>query len=116
MEPIILAGAGGALGSLLRYECSKLQPIRGIPAGTLLVNVLGSFIFGLIVFFPAPSGLFYLLGIGAMGGFTTFSTFSYETFRMIENHDYYTMLENILFNGAGSVLGAAAAFLVCTLI
>ena len=116
MEPMILIGIGGGTGSVARYLCSKLQPYRGLPAGTLLVNVAGSFLLGLIVFSRAPPDVFYFAGAGIMGGFTTFSTFSYETFRMIENHDYYTMLENILFNGAGSVLGAAAAFLVCTLI
>jgi CrcB protein len=114
MEPVILAGIGGALGAVFRYGCSRLPQVRGIPAGTLFVNVTGSFLFGLLVFLPVSPDLYDLVGTGAMGGFTTFSTFSFETFRMIENQDYYTMLANILTNGAGSILGAAAAFLVCT--
>lgn len=113
MEPVLLVGAGGAIGSVLRYACSKLQPVRGLPAGTLLVNVLGSFLFGLIVFSHQPEEILYFLGIGGMGGFTTFSTVSYETFRMLEDQDYYTMLSNILTNVAGSILGVIAA-LICS--
>ena len=114
MDPVLLVGLGGAFGSILRYECSKIQPVRGLPAGTLLVNVLGSFVFGLVVFSRAPADLVYFLGIGGMGGFTTFSTFSYETFRMLEDQDYYGMVSNILTNGAGSILSVMAALTICT--
>jgi CrcB protein len=114
MDPWILVGIGGAAGSVLRYECSKLQPARGLPAGTLAVNVIGSFIFGLVVFSRQPADVLYLAGIGGMGGFTTFSTFSYETFRMLEDQDYYAMLANILTNGAGSILGVMVALWICT--
>lgn len=114
MDPWVLVGIGGAAGSVLRYECSKLQPVRGLPAGTLLVNILGSFLFGLVVFSRQPADLLYLIGIGGMGGFTTFSTFSYETFRMLEDQDYYAMISNILINGAGSILGVMAALWICS--
>lgn len=110
---MLLVGLGGACGSILRYECSKLQPVRGIPMGTLLVNVLGSFVFGLVTFSRAPADLVYFLGIGGMGGFTTFSTFSYETFRMLEDQDYYGMIANILTNAGGSILGVIASLLIC---
>jgi CrcB protein len=114
MEPWVLVGIGGAAGSVLRYESSKLQPVHGLPAGTLLVNILGSFIFGLLVFSRQPADILYLAGIGGMGGFTTFSTFSYETFRMLEDQDYYAMLSNILINGAGSILGVLFALWICS--
>jgi fluoride exporter len=114
VDPVLLVGFGGAAGSVLRYECSKIQPVRGLPAGTLLVNVLGSFIFGLIVFSQAPADTYYLLGVGGMSGFTTFSTFSYETFRMLEDQDYYAMIANILTNGAGSILGVVVALGICS--
>jgi len=113
MESVILVGIGGAIGSVLRFEFSKLAPFHGIPAGTLAVNIIGSFVFGIIVFLHAPGDiLYYLAGIGGPGGFTTFTPFSYETFRMLENHDYYTMGENIVLNGAGSLAGVPLAFLL----
>jgi CrcB protein len=114
MEPMILIGVGGGAGSVARYLCSKLQPYRGLPAGTLLVNVLGSFLLGLIVFSRVPMDVYYFTGVGIMGGFTTFSTFSYETFRMLEDRDYYTMLLNILTNGGGSILGVVIALGICS--
>lgn len=50
----------------------------------------------------------------AVGGFSTFSTFSYETFRMLEDQDSYTMALNILTNVAGSILGVIAALVICS--
>lgn len=114
MDSWVLVGVGGAAGSILRYACSKLQPVRGLPAGTFVVNILGSFVFGLVVFSRQPADLLYLAGIGGMGGFTTFSTFSYETVRMLEDQDYYAMLANILINGAGSILGVLCALWICS--
>jgi fluoride exporter len=112
MEPFILVGVGGAIGSLLRFELSKLQPIRGIPAGTALVNILGSFAFSLVVFAALPGDLYSLIGIGALGGFTTFSTFCFETFRMLEDHDYHTVITNTLINVAGSLAGVLGGWLL----
>ena len=112
MEPVILVGVGGAIGSILRFELSKLQPVRGIPAGTALVNILGSFAFALVVFAALPGDLYALIGIGGLGGFTTFSTFSFETFRMLEDHDYPTMITNMVINVAGSLAGVFAGYLL----
>jgi fluoride exporter len=112
MEPVILVGIGGAIGSIFRFEFSKLQPVQGVPVGTALVNILGSFAFSLVVFAALPGDLYPLIGIGALGGFTTFSTFSFETFRMLEDHDYHTMMRNILINVAGSLAGVYAGYLL----
>lgn len=112
MEPFILVGVGGAMGSLLRFELSKLQPVWGIPAGTALVNILGSFAFSLVVFTALPGDLYSLFGIGALGGFTTFSTFCFETFRMLEDHDYHTVITNTLINVAGSLAGVSGGYLL----
>ncbi|NMB78194.1 MAG: chromosome condensation protein CrcB [Methanomicrobiales archaeon] len=112
MEPVLLVGLGGALGSVLRFECSKLQPVRGIPAGTALVNILGSSACSLLIFLPAAGDLSLFLGIGLLGGFTTFSTFCFETFRMLEDRDYYTGITNILINIAGSLAGVGLGYLL----
>jgi CrcB protein len=109
---MFLVGIGGAIGSVFRFEFSKIQPFSGIPAGTMVVNISGSFALGLLVFSQASSDMVYLIGVGGLGGFTTFSTFSYESVRLLENHDYYTMGVNILLNVAGSIAGVCLAWLV----
>lgn len=112
MDTLIWVGLGGAIGSIFRFELSKLQPVKGIPAGTALVNSMGSFAFSLIVFGTPTGDLSSFIGIGILGGFTTFSTFSFETFRMLEDHDYHTMITNILINVAGSLAGVFAGYLL----
>ncbi|MDO8841504.1 CrcB family protein [Methanocalculus sp.] len=115
MEYMVLVGIGGAIGSIMRFEISKIQPVRGIPIGTFLVNVTGSFLLSLIVFSSEPEDLINLFGFGCLGGFTTFSTFSFETFRMLENHDYSTMGGNILLNMGGSLIGVYLGYLLISL-
>ena len=112
MDTLILVGLGGAMGSVLRFELSKLQPVRGLPSGTALVNIVGSFAFSLVVFAALPGDLYSLIGIGLLGGFTTFSTFCFETFRMLEDHDYHTMITNTLINVAGSLAGVFGGYLL----
>jgi len=112
MEPFMLVGFGGAIGSIFRYELAKLQPVLGIPAGTALVNILGSFLFSLVVFGTRSQDLYLFIGVGALGGFTTFSTFSFETFRMLEDQDYHAVITNTLINVAGSLAGVAAGYLL----
>ncbi len=81
--------AGGAIGAALRYLLSLGLPFRGgWPWGTFAANVGGGLAMGIVaalVFKGAISEDFRLfLGVGVLGGFTTFSAFSLEGFRMIE--------------------------------
>jgi len=110
MEALILVGAGGAAGSLLRYWLSKVQPLRGLPAGTLAVNVTGSFAISLLAFSGVTGSAYDLLCTGVLGGFTTFSTFGFETFRMLEDKDYTTATANILLNVLGGLLAVYAGY------
>ncbi len=105
MEALILVGIGGTVGSIFRYWLSRMQPIQGMPAGTLTVNILGSFALSVLMALGAADGTYDLLCTGLLGGFTTFSTFSFETFRMIEDKDYGTALANVTLNIGGSLLG-----------
>jgi len=116
MEHLILVGIGGAVGAMLRFELSKLRPVRSIPLGTALVNIIGSSLFGCVVFSRSPGDIFYLVDVGILGGFTTFSTFSFETFRMFEEQDYQTMVVNISINLIGSLIGVLLSFILVTLI
>jgi len=106
--PILLAGAGGALGAMLRYLVSGIYPAyRNIPTGTLLVNFTGSMLLSMITFGANP--LPYFADAGILGGFTTFSTFSYESFRLLEKGEYRVFWMNVILSlllcGTGVILG-----------
>jgi fluoride exporter len=71
-----LVAAGGAAGSVLRWAAERRVTASapgGVPAGTLVVNVAGSALLGLLVGLDAPTGVLALLGTGLCGGVTTFS-------------------------------------------
>jgi len=105
----------GALGCLSRYAVSGWVYAlagRALPWGTLAVNVAGSFLLGLIMEGSLRSTLLSPelrlgLGVGFLGGFTTFSTFSYETIRLIEEGSYLQAGANVLLNVAVCVVVAA---------
>jgi CrcB protein len=108
LMPILLAGAGGALGAVMRYLVSGIYPVwRDIPTGTLLVNFIGSTLLSMITFGANP--LPYFADAGILGGFTTFSTFSYESFRLLERREFRVFGANVVLSlllcGAGVVLG-----------
>ena len=91
---------GGAIGALMRYGVSRLcagVTFLAMPAGTLVVNLLGCFLLGLLTGFAGlhtslPRGLMLMLTVGMCGAFTTFSTFSAENVRMMENGQALTAL------------------------
>jgi CrcB protein len=107
MEPAHLVGTGGAIGAVLRhYVDMRLQHDR-FPAGTLGVNVIGSFVLGLVVFIGLPDDTALLIGTGACGSFTTYSSFSVQTVRLCETGD---KLRGAIYAGGtlGLCLGAAS--------
>ena len=82
---------GGGFGAWLRYVVGRLVPLGGFPWATLTVNIAGSFAMGLLVGWlarhDAGESWRLLLGVGLLGGFTTFSAFSLELVNMIESGD-----------------------------
>ncbi len=109
----LLVGIGGAAGAMLRFAAGRAVGAGGgFPLGTFAVNIAGSFAMGLLagwLAFRAAGGEPWrlLLGVGVLGGFTTFSAFSLELALMVERG----ALLLALFYAAGSVLlGLGALF------
>lgn len=98
LKNLILVFIGGGLGSSLRFLISRYLNTGGlIPYGTFVVNIAGSLILGIILGWAlksenlaSPTTL--LLGAGFCGGFTTFSTFSFENYALIKSGDYFSFL------------------------
>jgi CrcB protein len=108
LPALLLVTIGGGLGAAFRYLLSgAIYRIVGtdFPYGTLLINVIGSLALGWLMEITEYSasfgpGLRLLLGVGVCGGFTTFSTFSYETLRLLSSGNHLAAFLNI----AGSIL------------
>ncbi len=79
MEAAHLVGTGGAIGAILRYFVGQLLVSDRFPKATFAVNVIGTFVLGLLIFAGADNDMLLLIGVGACGAFTTFSSFSVET-------------------------------------
>ena len=103
MTRTLLVAAGGLAGSVARYWLSGFaQRFTGtaFPLGTLTVNALGSFVLGFIMMLslergtPGPAARLFLT-VGFCGGFTTMSTFSYETFALLRDGELGFALANV---------------------
>ena len=121
MGLILAIALGGAIGSVLRFVLSKLiQQKIGVsfPAGTFFVNLLGAFFIGLffaliVERLSLASHIRAFLIVGLLGGFTTFSTFSYESVTLLRNGELFlfvayligTNIAGLLFTTLGYVLG-----------
>lgn len=120
-QELVLVGAvaaGGALGSVGRYLLGAFIQGRaapGFPMATLVINVAGSFLLGLILqaalegtgMSPATR---LFLATGFCGGFTTFSTFSYETLRLVEEGEHAPAVAYVALSvglSVGAALGGA---------
>jgi fluoride exporter len=102
------AGIGGALRHGVNVGATRLFGF-GFPYGTLIVNILGSFVMGLFAGYFAfrpglPQHVRLFLATGVLGGFTTFSSFSVDTALLIERHAYWL--------AAAYVAGSVAAGLI----
>lgn len=107
MITILLVAVGGAVGAPLRYHLDRIVSRRTFPRGTLLVNVIGCFLLGYLVQTTSGPAL-ALLGTGFCGALTTYSTFGYETVRLLEERRYGHAAANVAVSVA---LGFAAALL-----
>ncbi len=119
MLKLLAVAVGGSIGATTRYVVSTWAAERfgtGFPYGTLIVNVVGCFIIG--IFMVATTEKFIInpywrliVTVGFVGGLTTFSSFSYETFQLMEDSSLtlvmYNVLSNLVFGFVATWLGMA---------
>lgn len=106
MTKYLMVGFGGALGSILRFWMSSVVSGRmgtRFPYGTFIVNCTGSFLVGLAVTLLAEKANWspnwrYLIPIGFVGGYTTFSTFELETFRSFNDGELWMAALNVVLS------------------
>jgi CrcB protein len=115
---MVLLMVGGAIGTYARYWLGRWfdeQPwTQGLPFGTFVINVSGSFILGVAALVilerlpPEHQNWYLLIGTGFCGGYTTFSTFEWETFKLVRDGSWMFALANVF----GSVLAGFAGILL----
>ena len=116
MRILLIIGTGGFIGSVFRYLLSQwMQRIfeTTFPVGTLVVNIAGSFIIGIIYALSEKGGILtpewrMFLAVGICGGFTTFSSFAYENLNMLNLEQY---LYTTIYVGASLIFGLLAVYL-----
>jgi len=112
----LLVALGGAAGALARYQLTRLLgwiagPNALLPWGTLVANVLGSLALGILMGWLARNGnseaMRLALGVGVLGGFTTFSAFNLETVQLLARGQGVTAL---IYIAVSVVAGIAALY------
>ncbi len=120
----LLVALGGAAGSMARYWVGGLAPRlfgEAFPYGTLVVNLVGSFLISLVMGVAlnstlVPVNLRVFLTTGIIGGFTTYSAFNYETLALLQQRLWLTGGLNLLVTFFGCLLAGALGLLVAKLL
>ncbi|AWR87320.1 fluoride efflux transporter CrcB [Meiothermus taiwanensis] len=115
MERYLLVMLGGAIGAMLRYGLGAwVQGLLGpgFPWSTFLINITGSFLIGLVLRWSLEGALSpewrLFLAVGVLGGYTTFSTFSWETLNLVQQGEW---LKAFLYVTGSVVLGFGLVWL-----
>jgi fluoride exporter len=116
LKNILIIGSGGFIGSVARYYISRLNlssSFFSIPVGTLLVNVSGSLLIGLLMglaerttILTTEARLFLMVGL--CGGFTTFSSFTMENLTLLHNGQ---ILQILIYTSLSVILGFFAVWI-----
>ena len=121
---LFLICLGGAFGSGARYLISGwVLDYFGpaFPSGTLAVNIIGSFLIGALMFLGIEAGMLsptarLTLTTGVMGGFTTFSAFSYETMRLAQDGSWALALANVVVSVVACLVACVLGWAVAQLL
>jgi CrcB protein len=120
---ILLLGLAGGLGAGTRFVVDGLVRSKfrtALPLGTMAINITGSFLLGLVagavIAHAAPAELQAIAGTGFLGGYTTFSTASFETVRLIQARRTGLALLNGIGTAAAAIGAAAAGLAVASLL
>lgn len=120
MKNYLLVFVGGGTGAAARYWLSgavyRFVPAN-FPYGILAVNILGCFIIGLLMTvslerYMISSTIRVFLTVGILGGFTTFSSFSYETVALLQDGELQRAILNVFFTVAGCLLATSLGSLM----
>ena len=118
IRELMAVGFGGAAGSIVRYLLSggilAGQTLLGFPAGTFTVNAAGSLLIGILLEATSSETLGWLLIVGFCGGFTTFSTFSADTVRLLRAGCYNAAAIYVALSVAVSIVFAALGMWIRT--
>lgn len=110
---LVFVGIGGALGSLVRYKLGKVITEKSdttFPIGTLIINITGAILLGIVTSLETERNVYLLLGDGFLGAYTTFSTFMYEGFNMFQENEKMNAFAYILGSLFLGILGYIAGF------
>lgn len=115
----ILLAIGGALGSITRFKLGELigrKNTTRFPLGTFFINITGAFLLGIVSTLVSNKQILLLLADGFLGAYTTFSTFMYEGFNLIENRKLLNATIYIFSSLILGVLGYLLGYLLSSMI
>ena len=115
MTALLMIALGAAVGAPARYLTDRAVQSRHesvLPWGTLSVNVIGSLILGVLTGAGAAvsPGVVALIGTGFCGALTTYSTFSFETWRLVEEECYAAAVANVMVSVAAALAAVAIGY------